>query len=55
MAGGRVRVDHVVALRVSPETHAALRALAEAEKRSINGQIVKMLEDALKDAGKGKP
>lgn len=41
----------VLFVRVSPEMHAAISALAEAERRSLNAQVEVLLEAAMK-AGK---
>jgi len=39
-------------LRLDPATHEALQAWADAELRSINGQIEYLLRKALREAGR---
>lgn len=42
-------------LRLSPHVHEAMRAWAEAEMRSLNGQIEFVLRQALREAGRLDP
>lgn len=44
----------VVAVRVSPEIHARLEALAQADRRSVSQIVRFMIEDALKASGKSR-
>ncbi len=42
-------------LRIDPELHEALEALAAREFRSLNGQIEYLLKDAMRRLGKRLP
>jgi len=42
-------------LRIDPELWAAIERLAQAELRSVNGQVEYLLREALGNRGAGKP
>jgi hypothetical protein len=44
-----------VLLRISPELYAALQRWAEAEFRSLNGQVEYLLDQAVRQAGRAAP